>query len=135
MVYTFNGKNIRIPDEQLQKICKNLEVSEEKGISIYLEDNGFLENEEQEELEEKAKKVKIKHGATDVDKKPKKTQKERTKKENPTKEMIIRELAQFLPKFAENVKVENIGKLITFTLNGNAYKLDLIQQRKPKESK
>jgi hypothetical protein len=55
-------------------------------------------------------------------------------KENPTKEMVIAEIAQLLPKFAENVEIVNKGKLITFTIGDNNFKLDLIQTRKPKTS-
>ena len=57
---------------------------------------------------------------------------ERTKRENPTKEMIVAKIAEMLPEFAENVVVENKGKLITFTIGNDEFKLDLVQKRKPK---
>ena len=62
----------------------------------------------------------------------KKTQKERVRKENPTKEMIISEIAKLLPNFAENVVIENAGKLITFSIGEEEFKIDLVQKRKKK---
>ena len=71
-----------------------------------------------------------------VEKEPtKKTQKERVKKENPTKEMIIQEIAKILPNFATDVNIENAGKIITFTVGNDNFKLDLTQKRKPKAEK
>ena len=61
------------------------------------------------------------------------TQRERVKKENPTKGKIIAEIAKLLIEFADNVNVTNPEKLIEFTMNGNDYKLDLTQKRKKKE--
>ena len=46
--------------------------------------------------------------------------------------MIIAEIAKVLPNFAENIVVENAGKLITFSIGEDEFKLDLVQKRKPK---
>ena len=46
--------------------------------------------------------------------------------------MIIAEIAKILPNFAENIVVENAGKLITFNIGEDAFKIDLVQKRKPK---
>ena len=46
--------------------------------------------------------------------------------------MIIAEIAKILPNFAENVKIENAGKLITFSMGGDNFKIDLIRQRAKK---
>ena len=67
------------------------------------------------------------------EKAPKKTQKERTRKENPVKEMVIAEIAKVLPNFATDVVVENAGKLITFKIGDEEFKLDLVQKRKAKK--
>ena len=64
----------------------------------------------------------------------KKTQKERVRKENPTKEMVIREIAALLPKFAEDIEILNVGKLISFRIGEEKYEIDLKQKRKPKET-
>lgn len=134
MNYNFNGKNIRIPDADIERSMKMLELTKEEAIQVWLEDEGYLENEEQEELCKKAKENRITatiHEASAINKK--KTQRERARKENPTKEMVIAEIAKILPNFAENVQVLNIGKLISFTIGENTYEIDLKQKRKPKK--
>lgn len=133
MQYNFNGKNIRIPDEEIEKSMKVLDISKDEAIEMWLEDEGYLKNEEQEELCKKAKENRITatiHDAKDV---KKKTQRERVRKENPTKRMVIAEIAKILPEFAENIQVLNIEKLISFTIGDNTYEIDLKQKRKPKK--
>lgn len=133
MKYDFNGKKINIPDDEIQKSMRVLEVSQDEAIQIWLEDEGYLENEEQEELERKGKESRITATIHQAHKPQKKTQRERVRKENPTKEMVIKEIAALLPKFAENVEVLNIGKLISFTIGDEKYEIDLKQKRKPKK--
>lgn len=136
MTYNLNGKNIRIPDADIERSMKSLELTKEEAIQMWLEDEGYLENEEQEVLEKKAKENRITatiHQASATNKVEKKTQKERCRKENPTKEMVIREIAALLPKFAENVEVLNVGKLISFSIGDEKYEIDLKQKRKPKK--
>ncbi len=61
--------------------------------------------------------------------------KRNTTKANPTKEGIIALIAESLMASGleiQNLEIPNKGKLITFELNGNSFKLDLIQKRKPK---
>ena len=136
MTYNFNGKNIKIPDAEIKQAMTALELTKEEAIEMWLEDEGYLDNEEQLELDKKAKENRITatiHEASAVDKAKKKTQKERVRKENPTKEMVIREIAALLPKFAENIEVLNVGKLISFTIGDEKYEIDLKQKRKPKK--
>lgn len=136
MRYNLNGKNINIPDADIERLMKSLELTKEEAIQMWLEDEGYLENEEQEELEKKAKENRITatiHQASAKDPR-KKTQKERVRKENPTKEMVIREIAALLPKFAEDIEVLNVGKLISFRIGDEKYEIDLKQKRKPKET-
>lgn len=138
MTYTFNTKKINIPDSTIEVYMKNLDVSRDEAIQIYLEDEGYLENEEQEQLEKKAKDNRITatiHQASAIDKVARakqKTQKERCKRENPTKEMVITEIAKILPAFATNIQIVNTGKLISFSIAGNDFELDLKQKRKAK---
>lgn len=136
MKYNLNGKNINIPDADIERSMKSLELTREEAIQMWLEDEGYLENEEQEALEKKAKDNRITatiHQASAKDPR-KKTQKERVRKENPTKEMVIREIAALLPKFAEDIEVLNVGKLISFRIGEEKYEIDLKQKRKPKET-
>lgn len=130
-----NQKKIKIPKQEIENSMKLLELTREDAIQMYLEDEGYLENEEQEELDKKAKASKITatiHQASAVDVR-KKTQRERVRKENPTKEMVIREISAILPNFAENIEVLNPGKLISFSIGSEKYEINLIQKRKPKK--
>ena len=136
MVYEFNGKKIRIPDGDILRLKSTMKISAEEAVKIWLEDEGILHNEEQENLCKKAKDSGIMrtiHGASAKTAETTPTQRERVKKENPTKGKIIAEIAKLLIEFAENVNVANPEKLIEFTMNGNDYKLDLTQKRKKKE--
>ena len=132
MRLTIDGKNINIPEAEIENNMRLVD-SREEAIQIWLEDNGYAINEEQEALCAKAKDNRI--TATIHDAKGEEVEKKKrevTKKENPTKEMVISKVAELLNGFAENVVVENVGKIITFNLDGNAYKLDLIQRRAKK---
>lgn len=135
MIYTLTtGRNVRIPDEEINKFVANHGITKDEAIQMWLEDEGYLENEEQEALCQKAKENRITatiHEASAKDPK-KKTQRERVKKEDPTKEMIVAEIAKMLPQFAENVKIENAGKLITFSIGADNFKIDLIRTRNKK---
>lgn len=135
MIYTLStGRNIKIPDSEINKFMANHGISKDEAVQMWLEDEGYLENEEQEALCKKAKENRITatiHEASAKDPK-KKTQRERVKKEDPTKEMIIAEIAKMLPQFAENVKIENAGKLITFSIGADNFKIDLIRTRNKK---
>ncbi len=134
MRYNFNGKMITIPDAEIRQNMKVLKISEEEAIEMWLDDEGYTENEEQEMLTQKVKDNKIMatiHSAKS-EKAEKKTVK-RERKEDPEKEMIIQKIAEILPGFAENVKITNIGKLISFSIGENDYEIDLKRKRKPKK--
>lgn len=130
-----NGKKYRIDKNKVDNDMTTLELSEFEVIEMWLEDNDILVNEEVEELTQKAKangSAKVSAKSTEP---KKKTQKERVRKENPTKEKLISELAKFITEneLATDVIVENVGKIITFKVGDTDFKLDLIQKRKPKE--
>ena len=134
MVYNLNGKNIKIPDEEIKKNMEILDLSEEEAIQLYLEDEGYLENKEVAELTKKAKDSGIMstiHGAKSD--KPK-AKVERERKENPTKERIIAEIGKFLCQLdgISGVNITNIGKIIEFKCENKHFKLDLIQKREKK---
>ena len=136
MMYEINGKKIRIPDGDILRLKSTMKIPAEEAVKIWLEDEGILHNEEQENLCKKAKDSGIMrtiHGASSKTADSTPTQRERVKKENPTKGKIITEIAKLLIEFADNVNVTNPEKLIEFTMNGNDYKLDLTQKRKKKE--
>lgn len=127
---------VKVSTDYINNMIKNLDIDKEEALLTWLEDEEYLINDEQEELVAKAKENRTLASLhRNKDNKPKqKTQRERVVKENPTKEMVIAEIAKLLPNFAENVVVANKGKLITFTIGDNDYKIDLVQKRKKKEN-
>ena len=126
-----NDKKVRVAKSYIDKNMKNLELDLEETLLVYLEDNGYVINQEQEELDKQAKGV-VKTIATKETPK-KKTQKERTQKENPTKETIIQTIVNALQTLnTENLIIENKAKLVTFTLDNKDFKIDLVEKRKPK---
>lgn len=135
MIYKLNEKKeVRIPDTDIERLVKTMQIDKEDAIQIWLEDEGYLINEEQEELNQKAKENKS-HKIAKAERKAPivlKNKKEKVVKENPTKEMVIAEIAKILPNFATDVNIENKAKIITFHIGDEEYKLDLIQKRKKK---
>ena len=130
-----NGKQVKIATSWVEKTTKLLDTDTEDVLLMWLEDNDYLENEEQEELDKTAKANKVKLVATDKAKS--KTQKERVAKPQPEKEFLITnfyELLWALPG-VDNIIRENKAKIITFDYKGASYKLDLVQKRKKKEEK
>lgn len=89
---------------------------------------------EQEKIAKKAAHVKGKAVAL-PDEKPQK--KERKAKENPTKELVIAEIARFLTEnaeiSAENVEILNKTRQIAFKIGENNYEIALTEKRKPKK--
>ena len=66
MKYILKGKEINIPDEELDNLVDKLELSIEEAVQVWLEDEGYEVNEEVEALTQKAKDNKITatiHGA------------------------------------------------------------------------
>ena len=128
-----NGKKVKIPQDNLDRLMKGLQVDQESAIEIYLEDEGYLENEEQIALDKKAKENRITATIHQASKGEKRERKKVERKADETKESLIKALAETLESLVDNVQVVNIGKIIEFDLKGEHYKLDLIRQRKPKE--
>lgn len=127
-----SGKVVKCSTEWANRAMKSLETDMEDVLLMWLEDNNYLVNEEQEELDKQAKgQVKI----LNKSEKPKaKTPRERTQKSQPEKEFLItnfQELLWALPG-VDNIICENKAKLITFDYKGASYKLDLVQKRPPK---
>lgn len=89
MTYNLNGKNIRIPDTEIEKHMKLLGISRDEAIQLWLEDEGYLENKIVEELTEKAKVNKVNHEAKTS--KPRKSVK-RERKPDEEKENLLKPL-------------------------------------------
>jgi hypothetical protein len=135
-LYTLeNGRTVRVPNEAIERNMAILKISKQEAVDLWLYDEGYIDNEEADALTAKAKDNRVTatvHKAKSTEYKQK-TQKERVAKADPTKEGIISAIAEMLPSVnAENVVIANKGKLITFTIGADSYKLDLIRQRPPK---
>lgn len=133
MRYNFNGKQINIPDEEIKKSMEILELSEEEAIQMYLEDEGYIKNEEVERLTKKAKENKA--DKIVVRSKVENTRAERAPKENPVKEQIIADLHKFLLENTElsRVNITNKTKTIDFYVNNRYFSLNLTEHREKKQ--
>jgi predicted RNA-binding protein with RPS1 domain len=99
---------------------------------MWLEDNDYLENEEQNALDEKASKVKISMGARSSA--PTKEKKPRTTKVSDEKKALFAEILSNLEyDYKENVTVLKENKLIEVKMGGKTFKIDIIEQRPPKK--
>lgn len=124
-----NGKTVKCEKEWAEKSMKSLDTDLEDVLLMWLEDEGYIINEEQEELDKKAKGVVKPKAGDKTQRKPR----EKVQKDNPTKEKIIAEIAKTLQVLGvEGLKIENKAKLITFDYANESFKVDLIQKRKPK---
>ena len=122
------------PRAEIEKFMKNLDISEQEAIDLWLEDNGYKDEcEEVKELTAKAKANK-----TDkivVQSKVEKTKTERKPKENPLKSSII----QYLYKILEQnpsllaLNIENPTKTIDFIAEGKHFSLNLVEHRPKKQ--
>ena len=131
MKYEFNGRNITIPDETIDKSMKLLEISKEEAIQMHLEDEGYLTNETVEELTKKAKAA----GTDKINAKSTKPRKSVKKERKPDeeKEKIIQIILKSLENEGINAEIINKSKIIEFSIGKNHYKLDLIKRRPPKK--
>lgn len=133
MVYKLdNGKTANIPDNEIEKNMELLELTKEEAIQLWLEDNEYLENEEQAELDARAKKVKINHGAGAAERK--KSDKPRTVKISDEKKALFSAVFDNLQTvFGENIQILKENKLISVKIGEKTFKIDIIEQRTPKK--
>ena len=127
MKRNFNGKEINIPDAEIQHNMKALGISEEEAIDMWLDDNDYTENEVVEELTKKAKSGKRYEQA---EKPRKKTVKER--KVDEEKKHLINILVTSLNGEVSNISVKNEAE-ISFICNENSYTIKLVKHRPPKK--
>lgn len=138
MRYNLNGKNINIPDAEIQKSMKVLEISKEEAIQMWLEDEGYLDNEEQMELEKKAKENRITATIHDAGNKAKRKQsKPKTVKVSDEKQALFAEIHEKLCEYCDEIdgtcEVLKENKLISVKIGEKTFKIDLIEQRPPKK--
>ena len=128
-----SGKVITIPDAEIKKNMETLDLSEEDAIQLWLDDNDFEVNEELEELDAKAKKVKVDHGAESTATR-KKSEKPRTVKVSDAKKELFGQIYANLASFyANNATILKENKLIEVKIGEKTFKIDIIEQRPPKK--
>lgn len=133
MLFTFNNKQINIPDNEIQIAMDSLNITVKEAVEMWLDDHDYTTNEEQEKLEEKAKNNKISHDAQAI--KEKKNTKKREKKPNLTKKAIINEIYNALTIKIDDISsisIRNDEKYIDFTVNNVEYTINLVAHRDKK---
>lgn len=134
MIRTVNGKSVNIPDKEIESYMRSLDLTKEQAIEMWLDDEGYTENEEQLELEKKAKESGIMrdiHGASATDKAKKTTPK--TVKVSDEKQTLFAEILSNLEYDYKKVEVLKQNKLIQVEINGKIFKIDVIEQRNKKK--
>ena len=128
MTYNFNGKNLTIPDAELEKAMRILKISKDEAIQMWLDDNDYTINPIVEELTEKTRKniKRYEQG----DKKRKTSTRERK---------VDDEKKSFLAGF--RIFAESKGAVVTsikneaefsFTFGENEYTVKLVKHRPKK---
>ena len=134
--YELDEKTIvKIPREEIERYMKlNGVKTEDDACWIWCEDNGKIVNEEQEELDKKAKKNRITATIHQARAEQPKERKKVERKPDQVKDSLVESLKAFLiEQEFENVNITKVGKLVEFDCGGEHFKLDLIRQRPPKK--
>jgi hypothetical protein len=122
---------VNIPDKEIDKIAEGLQVSKLEAMQIWLEDNEYEINEEQEKLDNSASKVKV---SKDVAKKRTKSDKPRVAKVSDEKKALFDLIYQTIQaEYGENVEIVKENKLIKVKTGEKTLKIDLIEERPPKK--
>ena len=129
------NKEVRVPRKIIEQNQVILGITRHEALTMFLEDEGYLENEEVEALTKKAKDSGIMKTIHEAGGEGKKTKRNRPPTQNPDKEMLIELIAEALrvPASITNVKVTNKTKYITFRLNDKDFEVNLVEKRKKKE--
>lgn len=138
MKYTFtkaNGskKTVEIADEWIIKTKRALGITDREAIQMWLCDNDYITNEEQEALNQKAAAA---NAGLRVQSKERKKP---TRKPDDMKRAIVQYLYNCV-KDAENsqgwsakdVNVTNIERMIAFSIGEEQYEITLTKKRKSK---
>jgi len=131
-----NGKTVTIPDNEIEKSKKALGLSTNEAVEMWLDDNGYTDNDEQTELDNKVKAEKINFvDAREV--KEKKPRKPVVKKVSDEKKILFDSIVKQLDRCElvdrENVTILNDNKLIQVKIGNKVFKIDVIECRPPKK--
>ena len=123
-----NGKTVNIPDAEIEKNMKALEISKKEAIDMWLFDNDYEDNEEVDEMTVKAKAVK-------------RYEKADAPRKKVVKERKVDEEKKRLLNFCR-IPIEGAGGIVTnvkneaefsFTFGDNCYTVKLVKHRPPKK--
>ena len=134
---TYHGKNYNVPEEEIDRLMDNPDISISEACETYLADKEIIESEEEKELTKKATKNRVLSTIHQA-KGEKKERKAREKKENPLKKQIIQAI---LSGIANNINtdgeivVTNDEKYIDFNVDGREFTVNLVEHRPKKEKK
>ena len=126
MIYNVNGKSVNIPDAEIDKYVDKLGISQMEAIDLWLCDNDYSTNEEQEILIEKSK------GQRHYEKSDK-TRKKSTRERKVDEEK--KHLLSCVNVLLEGMKIQTTVKNeaeISFIYGENSYTIKLIKHRPPK---
>ena len=133
MVYNFNGSAIKISDAEIEKNMKNLDLSKEEAVQMWLEDNGYLDNEEQNLLDNSAKQVKISRDAIDVGKERKSSKPRTIKVSDEKKELFNVVLGSLNSFYANNVTILKENKSFEIKIGEKSFCVDIIEHKNKKK--
>ncbi len=125
-----NGSTVNVPKAEIEKQMKTLNQTMLDTIDLWLCDNDYLTNEEQQRFIEETKDYKVDHQTGAKKRKLVK----RTVKISEEKQTLFKDLSDFFAESGYNFEVLKENKLISVKINDISFKIDLIQQRKPKNS-
>jgi hypothetical protein len=120
-------------DTQLERIMKNLKCTKEEAEEILAEDKRIDRGEKVDfDLSEEEHRKAMKNANAGT-RKTEEAKTARKARENPTKEGVIAEIAEFLAENGYNsVEITNKTRSIMFKIGEDAYEITLIAKRKPK---
>ena len=138
MKYTFtkadgSKKTVEIADEWLSKTRRALGISSQEAIQLWLCDNDYLTDEEQEALNQRAASA---NAGLRVQSKERKKP---TRKPDEVKRAVIQYLFDCMNEVGDsqswspqNVNVTNIERIIAFSIGDEQFEITLSKKRKPK---
>jgi hypothetical protein len=126
---------VKIPMDELERLMKLDGIKTiDDACWIWCEDNGKIDNDEQNELDKKAKESRITATIHQARAETTKERKKVERKPDQVKDSLVESLKDFLIEQGfDNVAITKVGKLVEFDCGGEHFKLDLIRQRPPKK--
>lgn len=128
MKFNFNGKDINIPDKDIEKLKTSLDLSTQEAVETWLDDHDYISNEEADAMTEKAK-ANRRYEKSDAPRK--KTTRER--KVDAEKGGLLAAIKTAVEAFGGAVSSVKNEAEFSFTFNGNSYTVKLVKHRPPKK--